>query len=63
MDLSPTIFINVPSASAAAARTGSIVSERSLVHDSPMICVSAFVGAKGVVLRHRTRKRRDSVLT
>jgi hypothetical protein len=63
MARSPTIFMSVPSASAAARRTGSNVSVSNFVHDSPMAVTSFFKGAKGVVRRQRTRNRRDSVLT
>lgn len=63
MARSPTIFINVPNASWAACRTGSKFSPRSFVQDSPIDVISAFVGVRGVVRRHRTRNLRLSVLT
>jgi hypothetical protein len=53
----------VPNASAAAFRTGSNVSASNFVQLSPIIVVSAFVGANGVVRKHRTRNRKLSVFT
>jgi len=60
---SPTTFINVPSASAAAARTGSLESSRAFLKESKSGSRSAFGGGEVVVVRQRVYHLIVSALT